>query len=61
MLVAERERFSAQADLHHPAVEVCDFRPALQHLGAQQMGMPPSGKDRIGIVVDHDAVAAPTA
>ena len=29
MLVAEGQRFSSQADRHHPTIEVCDFRPAL--------------------------------
>ena len=61
MLVAERQRFPAQAGLHHPAVEVCDLGPAFQHLRAKQLRVAPAGKDRIGIVVDHDAVAGPTA
>ena len=59
MLVAERQCFPAQADVHHPAVEVCHLGPALQHLGAEQLGVAAAGKYRIRIVVDHDAVAAP--
>ncbi|PAV66930.1 hypothetical protein WR25_22932 [Diploscapter pachys] len=58
-LVMVMQRSARQADAHHIVVEVGDLRPALANLRSQQLRMPAAGKDRIGIVVEHDAVFAP--
>ena len=49
----------ARPDPHDIVVEVGDFGPALAHLRAEQSRVPFAREDRIGVVVDHDAVFAP--
>lgn len=50
---------AGHADRHHPGVEFRGFRPAFQHLAAQQAGMAVARETRIGLVVKHDAVRTP--
>jgi len=58
-LIAVREGVAGHANLHDVVVELRDLGPPLANLASQQLRMSASGKDRIGIVVDHDAVFAP--
>lgn len=50
---------TGQPDLHDVVVEIRDFRPALAHLGTQQLRMSAASKNRIGVVIEHDAVFVP--
>ena len=59
LLVGEGKRAPGQPLRHDMTVEIGDLRPALQHLGAEQPRVAAAGKERIGIVVDHDPVGAP--
>ena len=59
LLVLVGQRAAGEADLHDVVVEVGDLGPALAHLAAEQLRMAAAGEDRIGVVVDHDAVGAP--
>ena len=58
-LIAVRQGVAGHTDLHDIVVELGDLGPPLANLASQQLRMSASGKDRIGIVVDHDAVFAP--
>ncbi len=58
-LILVGKRVAGKADAHDVVVEIGDFRPAFAHLAAEQARMAASGKARIGIVVEHDAVLAP--
>lgn len=59
LLILIAQRTARQPDPHHMVVEVGDLGPALAHPRSQQFGMPLARKDRIGIIIDHDAVRAP--
>ncbi|MNI40563.1 hypothetical protein D3C73_947880 [compost metagenome] len=50
---------AGQAGIDHVAVELGDLRPAQLNRGAQQIRMTPTGKDRIGVVVDHVPLMPP--
>ena len=58
-LIPVGENASAEADLHHMVVEIGDFGPPLTHLRPEKLRMPAAGKNRISIIVDHDAIFAP--
>ena len=59
LLVLVGQGAAAQPHLHDIVVEIGHLRPSLAHLRSQQLRMPAAGEDRIGVVVDHDAVVAP--
>ena len=50
---------AGEPGLHYQGVEVGGFRPAFQHLAAQQPGMAAAGKDAVAVIVNHDAVRPP--
>ena len=58
-LVLVPQRAACQSDFHDVVVEVGNLTPSFTHLGAKQLWMPGSGKNRIGVVVKHDAILAP--
>ena len=59
LLVLVGQGAAAQPHLHDVVVEIGHLGPSLAHLRSQQLRMPAAGEDRIGVVVDHDAVFAP--
>ena len=58
-LIPVGENASAEADLHDMVVEIGDFGPSLAHFRPEKLRMPAAGKNRISVIVDHDAVFAP--
>ncbi|MNN23749.1 hypothetical protein D3C81_1371550 [compost metagenome] len=48
-----------QAGIDHAPVELGDFRPAQFNGRPQQIGMPPTGELRVGVVIDHVPGLAP--
>lgn len=48
-----------KADIHHMPIEFGDLWPTQFHRGTQQVRMAPTGKPRVGIVIDHVTGSAP--
>ena len=59
LLILVGKRAAREDDPHDIVVEVGDFGPSLANRRAEQAGMPPASKTRIGVVVDHRALFAP--
>ena len=53
------QRSARQPDLHDIVVEIRDLRPAFADLAAEQFRMTAAGENRVGVIVDHDAVRSP--